>query len=272
MALAVRNRDNEGLFNPKQPPIFRWDCHTKTSNQNDVSAATKELDPLQQTTSQSSIAPRKEPRLIWDDQANRILSFLSKDLYRSAQLGHIDLWSLFCDIVKEPPSDPSNIRHWITTSNIYQSDLVVFCCKQKIRVEIEQVASAQEAPLPPKETSESEITADAAETRQSHWADYEQLARAFPTVCDTRELTLKWFKRGSDDHKRACGFKDAHIDGTGGRGRGKRSQFDIFLIAHHLLDQNLLRPHIVLTGVHKHLGAALEDYAEEFDKLSISSR
>lgn len=272
MALAVRNRDNDGPPESARPPVFRWDSVPRVYNPSDFSAHSNDAEPQRHTADQFHEIPKQEEQLlIWDDRAERIKSSLLKELYQSVRNGHLNLWSLFCDTAKEPPSDLGDIDFWIKTSNIYRSDLIKFCHSQKIKVEIDQTS-----PHPGKQDTFNQHTDEPrndtyqVETRPPHWADYEELAHAFPAVEKTDSETLKWFKQGSSDHKRARGFKEAYVEGTGKRGYGNRSQFNIFAIANYLLRRDFLKEQAVARGLRKHLGAALEDYKYEYDDLFSS--
>lgn len=69
---------------------------------------------------------------------------------------------------------------------------------------------------------------------------------------------------------RASGFKEAQIKGTGKKGRGNKTQFDIFVVAKYLLESGTVRPTALSAGLRKHLGAALDDYKVQFEDLFSS--
>lgn len=269
MALAVRNRDNDGPPDAARPPILRWDIPTQVCNLSDFSVFPNDVELQSHSADHHLGTPKqKEPQLIWDDRAERIKSSLCTELYQSVRNGHLNLWSLFCDMVKAPPSDLGDINFWIATSTIYRSDLIKFCRSQKIKVEIDPIAAQPEV----RETfnqdnAESRKGSNQNANRPPHWADYEELSCAFPAVGKTESDTKKYFMDGSADHKRKRGFKEAYIDGTGGSGSGNRSQFDIFAIAKHLHRHRILKQWSIEAGLRKHFGAALDDYKDQYDSL-----
>lgn len=269
MALAVRNRDNDGPPDASRPSILRWDRQPQVYSPSDFSGYTNDAEPQSQSAdSHQEMSKQEEPLLIWDDRAERIKSSLIKELYQSVRNGHLNLWSLFCDIVKAPPSDLGDINFWIATSNIYRSDLIKFCRSQKIKVEIDLIAPQPEAPETfGQDNAESRKGSNQNANRPPHWADYEELSSAFPAVGKTESDTKKYFMDGSADHKRKRGFKEAYIDGTGGSGSGNRSQFDIFAIAKHLHRRRILKQWSIEAGLRKHFGAALDDYKDQYDNL-----
>lgn len=270
MVLAVRNRDNDGPPDHARPPIFRWDSLPQVYKSSDLAACSNGAEP---PTGQAADQPhegakQKEQLLIWDDRAERIKLSLKNELYKSVKNGHLNLWRLFCDIPKEPPSDLSDIDFWIATSTIYRSDLIKFCDSQKIGVEFDRVTPQPEAhDTSNQHNAESRKESSEDVNRPPHWADYEELARAFPSVGKTEASTLEWFRQGSGDRMRARGFKEAKIKGTGKKGRGHRTQFDIFGIARYLLISETLRQRAIDIGLRKHLGAAFGDYTEQYDDL-----
>jgi len=272
MALAVRNRDNDGPSDAARPPTLRWDSQTQVCNPSDFSVCPNDLELQSHSADHHLGTPKqKEPQLIWDDRAERIKSSLFKELYQSVRNGHLNLWSLFCDMVKAPPSDLGDINFWIATSNIYRSDLIKFCRSQKIGVEFDSIAPQPEAPktsnqqnTEPKKGFNEDIN------RPPHWAHYKELAQAFP-VGKTDAATIEWFRKGSGDRRRAGGFKEAHIKETGKKGRGYKTQFDIFVIAKYLLKNGYLRPATIVAGLRQHLGAALKDYKDQYDDLFSSA-
>jgi len=273
MALAVRNRDNDGPPDAARPPILRWDSQHQVCSPSDFSVHSNDAELRSHTADRPPEMPKQEePPLIWDDRAERIKSSLIQELYKSVRNGHLNLWSLFCDMVKVPPSDLGDIDFWIATSNIYRSDLIKFCSSQKIKVEIAPGALKAEA----QETSNQHRNEPRKGpyqdiTRPPHWAHYMELAKAFPAVGKTDAETLKWFENGSADSKRASGFKEARIEGTGKPGKGHKTQFDIFVIAKYLLITGTLRPLTIATGVRNHLGPALEDYKDQYEGLFSSA-
>lgn len=269
MALAVRNRDNDGPSDGSKPSIFRWDSLTQRHSPRDLTEHTSNTESKGDTAGQSQkIAKPAESLLTWDDRAERIKASLSQQLYQSVRNGHLNLWSLFCDVVSNPPSDLGDINFWTTTSNIYRSDLIKFCRSQKIKVVIDQSpAKPEEQGRSSQHDDESRKGTNQDVNRPDNWADYKELALAFPAVGKTEAATLEWFKNGSSDRKRSGGFKEAHISGTGKQGRGNKAQFDIFVIAEYLLRSGILRPATVAVGLRKHLGASLENYKERFDAL-----
>lgn len=264
MALAVRNRDNDGPPDAGRPPILRWDSQPQVFSPTDYGAAL-----WGQTTADQSRENEKQeqPLFIWDDRAERIKSSFKNELYQSVRNGHLNLWSLFCDMAKAPPSDLGDIDFWIATTNIYRPDLIKFCRSQKIGVEFDPIAPKPE----PQETfnqqnAEPKNAFNQDVNRPPHWAHYLELASAFP-VGKTDAATREWFRKGSADRMRAAGFKEAQIKGTGKKGRGNKTQFDIFVVARYLLISGSLRPTTVAVGLRKHLGAALEDYKEQYEEL-----
>jgi len=268
MALAVRNRDNDGPPDSENPPIFRWDANIIANAHCGSSEPLNKTSFRSRTVGQSPGSPEAEDkRFIWDDKAVRIQFSLMKELYRLVQHGHLTLWSLFCDTTKEPPSDLNNLRGWVMTANIYLSNLTEFCRREKIKVVTEQTAPQPEDAAPPQKWGQSKKNSKEGETRQPHWADSDELARAFPAVESTPEATLAWFKEGASDRKRRKGFKEAYIENTGGRGRGKRSQYNIFVIAGFLLDEFDWSERSIRAGLQKHLGAALDDYEDELNNI-----
>lgn len=273
MALAVRNRDHDGPPQSNQPPVFHWNTLSRVYTPHDFSTCTPNGEPLEQATGQlKDTSTAGEKLLIWDDRAERIKSSLLKELYQSARNRQLNLWSLFGDTVKEPPDDSADINFWITTSDIYRSDLIKFGQSQKIKADIEHDTShSAEHPAPDQRTDESRKAPSQGEGRPPHWADYEELARAFPAVEKTDSLTLSKFKQYSSDHNDSPGFREAYIEGTGGRGRGNRSQFDIFAFAKYLLKRRFLTPASVVAGLRMHLGAALKAYKDEYDDMFSSS-
>jgi hypothetical protein len=276
MALAVRNRDNDGPPDSARPPILRWDSQHHVYSPSDFSVRSNDAELRSHTADRPHETPKQEePPLIWDDRAERIKSSLIQELYKSVRSGHLNLWNLFCDMVKAPPSNLGDIIFWTATSNIYRSDLIKFCHSQKIGVEFDRVAPRPETQEPfnqhdvgPRKNPTQDIS------RPPHWADAQELTQAFPAVKKTYSETLKWFENRSSDRKRARGFKEAHIKDTGKQGRGYKTQFDIFIIAKYLLMSRALRPQTIVTGLCKHLGAALEDYKDQYDDFfsSIAQR
>lgn len=269
MALAVRNRDNDGPPDAARPLILRWDSQPQVYSPSDLTARSNGAPPRRQTTADQSqeSAKQEEPIFIWDDRAERIRSSLKKELYQSVRNGHLNLWNLFCDMAKAPPSDLGDIDFWIATTNIYRSDLIKFCGSQKIGVKFDPIIpqpSAHETFNQQNAESKNGFNQDV--NRPPHWAHYRELAKAFP-VGKTDAATLEWFRQGSADRVRAAGFKEAQIKGTGKKGRGNKTQFDIFVVARYLLISGSLRPATVVAGLRKHLGAAQEDYKEQFEDL-----
>lgn len=138
-----------------------------------------------------------------------------------------------------------------------------FCHSQKISEAAEHVPSLPEgqATSPPVANT----------PRLSHWADYMELARAFPTIMQTSTETLQWFRNGSSDRKRARGFKEAQIPNTGKRGRGNKTQYDIFVIAKYLLSIGYISHRSAENGLNSHLGAARKSYRERYEDLDFST-
>ncbi len=273
MALAVRNRDNDAPPDYARPSILRWDSPTRVNTPGNLSARSHDDDQKKHAANQPHEIPKQEePQLIWDDRAERIKSSLFAELYQAVRNGQLNLWNFFCDMPKAPPSDIGDIDFWIATSSIYRSDLIKFCRSQKIKVEITPIAPQPEA----KETfnqydAASRIDPNQDVSRPPHWADYKELALAFPSVGRTDAATLEWFKKGSSDRKRASGFKEAQIKGTGKKGRGNKTQFDIFVVAKYLLVSGIVRPAAIVAGLRKHLGASLEDYQDQYEDLFSSA-
>lgn len=272
MALAVRNRDNDGPPDAARPPIFRWDSQHQVCSPSDFSVRSNDAEFRSHTAGRPQEMPKQEePPLIWDDRAERIKSSLIQELYKSARNGHLNLWSLFCDMAKAPPSDLGDINFWIATSNIYRSDLIKFCRSQKIGVEFDSSAPQPEATKTfNQQNAEPKKGFNEDVNRPPHWAHYKELAQAFP-VGKTDAATIEWFRKGSGDRRRAGGFKEAQIKETGKKGRGYKTQFDIFVIAKYLLISGYLRPATIVAGLRKHLGAALKDYKDQYDDLFSSA-
>lgn len=272
MVLAVRNRDNDGPPDHARPPIFRWDSLPQVYKSSDLAACSNGAEPPKgQAADQPHVGVKQEEQLlIWDDRAERIKLSLKNELYRSVKNGHLNLWRLFCDMPKEPPNDLCDVDFWIATSTIYRSDLVKFCYSQKIGVQFDPIAPQPESQDTfNQHSSEPKKAFNQDVNRPPHWAHYLELASAFP-VGKTDAANREWFRKGSADRMRAAGFKEAQIKGTGKKGRGYKTQFDIFVVARYLLISGSLRPTTVAIGLRKHLGAALEDYKEQFEDLFSS--